>query len=523
MEEKEKILELSGITKAFPGVLANDHVSFDVAKGEIHALLGENGAGKSTLMSVLFGLYEPDEGTIAYKGKETKISSPREATRLKIGMVHQHFRLVENFTVLENIVLGEEETRKGLLDLGKARGKVEALSREYKFAIEPDAIVRSITVGMQQRVEILKMLYRDCELLIFDEPTAVLVPQETEQLMSIMKGLAHSGKSIIFITHKLNEIKQIADRCTVLRKGRAIATVDVASATLEGLSEMMVGRKVSLHLEKKEASPSLPVLEVRGLTVYASGSQKPKLDNVSFEVRQGEIVCIAGVDGNGQSELVRAVTGLAKASSGSVWLSGRDITNAPVRERILSGMSHIPEDRQKDGLVLGYSLAENMVLETYFTDAFQRWGFLNFAAIRSHTQRLIDKYDIRSGQGASALAVSMSGGNQQKAIIARELDAGPQLLVAVQPTRGLDVGTIEFVHSQIIRLRDEGKAILLVTLELEEVAELSDRILVIFEGAIVAEYSSEGVDMAQLGLSMAGAKRERGDGLGNRLERGTPD
>jgi len=505
----ENILELIGITKAFPGVVANDDISLEVRFGEIHALLGENGAGKSTLMSILFGLYEADSGKIIYKGKQANIKSPREATELKIGMVHQHFKLVGNFTVLENIVLGLEDTRFGLLDMRKARQKVLSLSDSYGFAIDPDLAADSITVGMQQRVEILKMLYRDCELLIFDEPTAVLIPQEITQLMSIMKSLARSGKSIIFITHKLNEIQQVADRCTVLRKGKAVATVNVGDVSQEYLSELMVGRKVSLHTEKPPLKTGEAVLEVQGLSVPSmENAKRPKVKNISFSVNRGEIVCIAGVDGNGQEELVRAIAGLMKPTSGRIWLCGKEVTHARVRERSVSGMSHIPEDRQRDGLVLDYTLEENLILQTYFSDAFERGGFFRFPAIRGFAERLIEAYDIRAGSGASSRMGSMSGGNQQKAIVAREIDKEPELLIAVQPTRGLDIGAIEYIRRKIVEERSDGKAILLVSLELEEVMELSDRILVIFEGEITGQFAQGEIDFGEIGMYMNGSKRQ---------------
>ncbi|MCL1802695.1 MAG: ABC transporter ATP-binding protein [Eubacteriaceae bacterium] len=512
MNSQENILELVNITKAFPGVLANDGISFDVKYGEIHALLGENGAGKSTLMSILFGLYEPDSGYIVYKGEQVQIKSPRQATNLRIGMVHQHFKLVGSFTVLENIVLGDEIVNKGFLDMQKARQKVLELSEEYQFYIQPDELVDNITVGMQQRVEILKMLYRQCELLIFDEPTAVLIPQEIAQLMAIMKRLAASGKSIIFITHKLNEIKEAANRCTVLRKGKAVATVQVSSTSEAALSEMMVGRKISRHVKKGELEAKEAVLSVSGLTIAGSAKgEKAKVDNVSFEVRRNEVVCIVGVDGNGQGEIVRAICGLIKPTSGKVLLFGQDITSTSVRSRTAFGISHVPEDRQREGLVLGYSLSENLILETYYRYPFQNRGFLSPSAIAGNAARLIEEYDIRAGKGAQTIMASMSGGNQQKAIIARELDLDPELLVAVQPTRGLDVGAIEYIHQNIIKQRNEGKAVLLVTLELDEAFELSDRLLVAFEGKITGSFKTGDISAAELGLYMSGAKNNQKD------------
>ena len=503
------IIEMLDITKEFPGIKANDSVTLQIRKGEIHALLGENGAGKSTLMSVLFGLYQPDGGCIKVRGKEVKINNPLDANALGIGMVHQHFKLVHNFTVLQNIVLGKEDTHGGFLEMKKARKKVMELSEKYHLSVDPDAKIQDITVGMQQRVEILKMLYRDNDILIFDEPTAVLTPQEIDELMSIMKELVSEGKSIIFITHKLNEIKAVADRCSVLRRGRYIGTVDVASTDKEALSEMMVGHKVQLTVEKKEATPGDVVLDVKNLVVKdkKQGHSKDVIKNVSIQVRKGEIVCIAGIDGNGQTELVEAVTGMIKADEGTITLNGKDVTKESIRYRNTHGMSHIPEDRHKHGLVLDYSLEDNLVLQDYFEPRFQNHGFIKHAEVEKYAKDLIEEYDIRSGQGVDTITRSMSGGNQQKAIIARELTKKHDLLVAVQPTRGLDVGAIEFIHKQIVKERDEGAAVLLVSLELEEVMNLSDRILVIYEGEIVGELNPKTTTIQELGLYMAGSKK----------------
>ena len=503
-------IEMLNITKVFPGIIANDNITLQLKKGEIHALLGENGAGKSTLMSVLFGMYQPEEGIIKKDGKEVKINDPNDANDLGIGMVHQHFKLVECFSVLDNIILGVEPTTKGgFLRKDEARKKVMELSEKYGLQVDPDAIIEDITVGMQQRTEILKMLYRDNEILIFDEPTAVLTPQEIEELMQIMKNLAAEGKSILFISHKLNEIMAVADRCTVLRKGKYIGTVETKDTTPEALSAMMVGRNVNFHVEKKPATPGEVVLEVENLTVVSRGAhKKDAVKNVSFNVRAGEIVCIAGIDGNGQTELVYGITGLEPVKSGTVKLQGRDITKATIRQRSTSGMSHIPEDRHKHGLVLDYSLEYNLILQTYFGDEFTtKAGFLKRGPIREYAERLIEEYDIRSGQGPITAARSMSGGNQQKAIIAREVDKKPELLVAVQPTRGLDVGAIESVHKQLIAQRDAGKACLLVSLELDEVMDVPDRILVMYEGEIVGELDPKKTTQEELGLYMAGAKR----------------
>ena len=506
----ETVIEMRGITKTFPGIVANDSISIDLRRGEIHALLGENGAGKSTLMSILFGLYGPDEGTILKDGEVVQINGPNDATRLGIGMVHQHFKLVHNFTVLENIVLGVETTRRGFLRMEKARDRVVELSRQYGLAIDPDAYISDITVGMQQRVEILKMLYRENEILIFDEPTAVLTPQEIDELMGIMKGLVAEGKSILFITHKLAEIKRVADRCTVLRRGRLIETVDVATAEVEQLSEMMVGRKVSLLVEKPEVETGRIVLDVKGVTVKGKTHGKPVVKNVSFNVKAGEIVCIAGIDGNGQSELVYALTGIQPASEGSIMLDGTEVVRAHIRFRSDEGMAHIPEDRHRHGLVLDYNLAFNLVLQTYYTPRFQKSGFLRFNEIYRYADELIDRFDIRSGQGARTPTRSMSGGNQQKAIVAREIDRKPKLLVAVQPTRGLDVGAIEYIHKQLVNERSLGAGVLLVSLELDEVMNVSDRILVMYEGEIVADVRPEDVTLQELGLYMSGSKRSIG-------------
>lgn len=501
------IIEMVGITKVFPGIIANDDVTLQLKNGEIHALLGENGAGKSTLMSVLFGMYQPEKGVIKKNGQEVKIHDPNDANRLGIGMVHQHFKLVHNFTVLENIILGVETTQGGFLKMDKAREKVLALSERYGFRVDPDARISDITVGMQQRVEILKMLYRDNEILIFDEPTAVLTPQEIEEFMKIMRNLAKEGKSILFITHKLNEIKAVADRCTVLRKGKYVGTIEVSETSKEQMSEMMVGRKVNLKIDKKDAELGDVIFDVQNLSVKSPYTEKMVVNNVSFSIRAGEIVCIAGIDGNGQSELVYALTGLIPMDSGSIRLNNKDITRASIRERSVSGIGHIPEDRHKHGLVLDYNLAYNLVLQSYFSSRFQSNGFLKYDEIYKYADSLIDKFDIRSGQGARTIARNMSGGNQQKAIVAREIDRIPELLIAVQPTRGLDVGAIEYIHKKLVAERDGGKGILLVSLELDEVMNISDRILVIYEGEIVADLNPKEVTVQELGLYMAGSKR----------------
>lgn len=503
----EYVIEMNHITKEFGNFKALDDVTFKVKKGEVHALLGENGAGKSTLMSVLFGLYQAEKGEIKINGEVVKINNPNDANALNIGMVHQHFKLVHNFTVLESIVLGRETIKNGFLKMDDARKKVVDLSNRYNLKIDPDAYIADITVGMQQRVEILKMLYSDNNILIFDEPTAVLTPQEIEELMKIMKNLVDEGKSIIFISHKLNEIKEVANRCSVLRKGKYIGTVDVDTTTKEEMSEMMVGRKVNFHLDKKEMKPGETVLELKNLTIKSKLCKKDVVNNVSFKARKGEILCVAGIDGNGQSELVYGITGLMPINGGQIILNGEDITKKSIRKRSIAGMSHIPEDRHKHGLVLDYNLQQNAVLQTYFEPRFQNHGFIKFGAVRQYAQKLIKQYDIRSGQGEDSIVRDMSGGNQQKVIVARELDRNPEVVVAVQPTRGLDVGATEYIHKQLIAQRDAGKAVLLVSLELDEVMDVSDRIVVMYEGEIVADLNPKEITVQELGLYMAGSKR----------------
>ena len=502
------IIEMLNITKEFPGIKANDNVTLQLRRGEIHALLGENGAGKSTLMSILFGLYQPTSGTIRMNGKEVHINNPNDANDLHIGMVHQHFKLVECFSVLDNIILGVEPAKGLFLEKKEARERVMALSDKYGLKVEPDALVSDITVGMQQRTEILKMLYRDNDVLIFDEPTAVLTPQESGELLKIMKNFAREGKSILFITHKLNEIMEVADRCTILRKGKYIGTVDIRDTTKEELSRMMVGRDVRFSVEKKPAQPGETVLKVEHMTVPGKVHGKYAVRDISFQVRRGEIVCIAGIDGNGQSELVQALTGLEEISAGKVIFEGKDITNASIRKKSGAGMSHIPEDRHKHGLVLDYTLEQNMVLQRYREPEFRKAGFIRNRAVRAYSDRLIGQYDVRSSQGSSTIVRSMSGGNQQKAVIAREIDKDPELLVAVQPTRGLDIGAIEYIHSQLVAQRDSGKAVLLVSLEMDEVMDVSDRILVMYEGELVGQFDPSHVTVEELGLYMAGAKRD---------------
>ncbi len=499
-------IEMLNITKRFPGIIANDNITLQLKRGEIHALLGENGAGKSTLMSVLFGLYQAEEGIIKKDGREVTIKNPNDANDLGIGMVHQHFKLVQCFTVLQNIILGVETTKNGVLQMDEARKKVMALSEKYGLMVDPDALIQDITVGMQQRTEILKMLYRDNEILIFDEPTAVLTPQEITELMQIMKNLAKEGKSILFISHKLNEIMEVADRCSVLRRGKYIGTVNIKDTTQEELSRMMVGRDVQLVVEKGPSHPGEVILDVQHMTVASKVHANNAVKDVSLQVHAGEIVCIAGIDGNGQTEFVYGLSGLEPLVSGTITLCGQDVTKSSIRERAFN-MSHIPEDRHKHGLVLDYSLEYNIALQRYWEPEFTSKGFLNQKAIRSYAEKLIEENDVRSGQGPVTVARSMSGGNQQKAIIAREIDKEHKLLLAVQPTRGLDVGAIEGVHRNLIRERDEGKAVLLVSLELEEVMNVSDRILVMYEGEIVGDLDPKQITVEELGLYMAGAKR----------------
>ena len=504
----EYVIEMLHITKEFPGIKANDDITLQLKRGEIHALLGENGAGKSTLMSVLFGLYHPEKGEIRKDGEVVAINSPNDATALHIGMVHQHFKLVDVFTVLDNIILGAEDTKFGFLSRKEARARVKELSERYGLHVDLDAKIEDITVGMQQRTEILKMLYRENEVLIFDEPTAVLTPQEIVELMDIIRGLAREGKSILFISHKLNEIMEVSDRVSVLRRGKYIGTVNTAETTKEELSRMMVGRPVQLVVDKTDAAPGEPVLQIEHLSVASKLHKNDAVHDVSLCARRGEIVCIAGIDGNGQSEFVQALTGLETCREGKITLLGKDITHSSIRARSAAGMSHIPEDRHKHGLVLKNTLEQNLVLQKYFEPRFQKNGFIRFDEVRSYAEELIERYDIRSGQGPVTTAAGMSGGNQQKAIVAREIDRDLPLIVAVQPTRGLDVGAIEFIHKDLVNQRDKGKAILLVSLELEEVMSLSDRILVMYEGELVGEFDPKKISVEELGLYMAGAKRQ---------------
>lgn len=503
------IIEMLGITKEFPGIKANDNITLQLKRGEIHALLGENGAGKSTLMSVLFGLYQPEKGVIKKDGIEVKINNPNDANALKIGMVHQHFMLVEVFTVLQNIILGAEKTKAGILQTDEARKKVLHLSEKYGLKVDPDALVQNITVGMQQRIEILKMLYRDNDILILDEPTAVLTPQEINELMDIMLAFKAEGKSILFITHKLNEIMAVADRVTVLRKGKYIGTVDTKDTTKEDLSRMMVGRDIESTIPKPELNLEDDVLKVKNLNVFSKSKNKYVVKDVSFSVKKGEILCIAGIEGNGQSQLISAITGIGKMNSGTVELDGKDITHASIRNKCIAGMAHVPEDRHKHGLVLDYTLEQNIILRRYWQDEYQKNGFIKFNKVRDFASKIIKQYDVRSGQGNNTIARSMSGGNQQKAIVGREIDYAQKLLITVQPTRGLDVGAVDYIHRQIINERNNGKAVLLVSLELDEVINVPDRILVMYEGEIVGEFKPSETTVQELGLYMAGAKKQK--------------
>lgn len=550
-EQFENVIELKHITKVFPGIKANDDISLTLRKGEIHALLGENGAGKSTLMSVLFGLYQQDGGEIYVRGEKVKIKNPNDATRYGIGMVHQHFKLVGCYTALQNIILGYEPVTKafGFLKPKSVRQSLLDLCEKFHFKVDLDKKIDNMPVGEQQKVEILKMLYRNNDILIFDEPTAVLTPQEIEELMQSMKQLVSEGKSILFISHKLNEIMEVSDRVTVLRKGRCLGTLNTKDTDVNELSRLMVGRDVKLVTDKKPSTPGKPILEVNNLVVHDKEKKKDLIKNISFKVRQGEVVCVAGIEGNGQTDLVYALTGLSKIKSGEAILHDvpianympkdvkkkikaekkiikqckKDGTEIPpsevpqtidvhleklsIREKSTCGISHIPEDRQKYGLALDFNLKDNLVLQRYFTKEFQAGGFIKERAKEEYAYRLIEQYDIRSSLGPKTTVRSMSGGNQQKAIIARELDRDSSLLIAVQPTRGLDVGAIEYIHKQIIKHRDENAAVLLVSLELDEVMNLSDRILVMYNGEIVGEFDPKKTNVNELGLYMSGAKR----------------
>jgi simple sugar transport system ATP-binding protein len=505
MAEQPVVLELRGITKRFPGIVANDGIDFDLRRGEVHALLGENGAGKSTLMNVLYGLYHPDEGEIRVNGESVRMASPQEAIARGIGMVHQHFMLIPVMTVAENIVLATEPRQAGvLLDYDEARSRVRKLAGQFGFAIDPDARIQDITVGQQQRVEILKALYRKADILILDEPTAVLTPQEAGELFGILRSLQSKGMSIIFISHKLNEVLEIADRITVLRRGKLIETLPAAGATEAGLARLMVGREVLLRVEKGEPDPQEPLLRVEDLHVKDERGIE-KVRGVSFDVSASEILGIAGVDGNGQTELIDAITGLLRPESGRVTVEGADVTAANARRHFDIGVGHIPEDRQRRGLILDFSIAENIGLHEFRKAPDSRFGWLFPRRLIERARRLIKEFDVRGG-GPKTPGGSLSGGNQQKVILAREIDRDPRVLIAAQPTRGLDVGAIEFVHRRLVEERDEGRAVLLVSLELEEVLSLADRILVIYEGEIAGEFPPTATE-EELGVAMTGGGR----------------
>lgn len=507
MTQEHFVIEMRDITKSFGTFKANDQVNLQVKKGEIHALLGENGAGKSTLMNMLSGLLEPTAGDILLKGEVVKITSPTKANQLGIGMVHQHFMLVDAFTVTENIILGNELSRAGVLNRKEARAEILRVSEQYGLQVDPDALVSDISVGMQQRVEILKTLYRGAEVLIFDEPTAVLTPQEIDELIAIMHGLVKEGKSIILITHKLDEIKAVADRCTVIRRGKGIGTVDVKDVSSQQLADMMVGRSVSFKTDKKPADPQEVVLSVENLVVKENRGLEA-VKNLSLEVRAGEVLGIAGIDGNGQSEFIQALTGLRKVESGKITIDGEDITNLRPRKITEAGVGHVPEDRHKYGLVLEMSVAENMALQTYYKEPFSKMGVLNYSEINYHARDLITEFDVRTVNELVA-AKALSGGNQQKAIIAREIDRDPNLLIVANPTRGLDVGAIEFIHKRIIEQRDKFKAVLLISFELEEILNVSDRIAVFHDGKIVGIVNADETSEQELGLLMAGSSLEK--------------
>ncbi|WP_410501475.1 ABC transporter ATP-binding protein [Exiguobacterium acetylicum] len=503
----EYVIEMLNIRKEFGSFVANDNITLQLRKGEIHALLGENGAGKSTLMNVLFGLYQPEAGEIRVRGEKVNITSPNVANDLGIGMVHQHFMLVQNFTVTENIILGAEPRSGIKIDRASAREKVRQISEQYGLAVDPDAKIEDISVGMQQRVEILKTLYRGADILIFDEPSAVLTPQEIKELIQIMNRLIAEGKSIILITHKLKEIMEVADRCTTIRRGKYIGTVDIdETMTQSRLAEMMVGREVNFNAEYSKATPQELVLDIKDLVVKDSRGIKA-VDGLNLDIRAGEIVGIAGIDGNGQTELIEAITGLRKADSGEIFLNNKSIKNLKPRKVTESGVGHIPQDRHKHGLVLDYSIGHNMVLQTYYKQPYSKAGIMNYKQVMEKAQTLIEKFDVRT-PSPETFARALSGGNQQKAIIAREVDRSPDLLIAAQPTRGLDVGAIEFIHEQLVLEREKGRAVLLISFELEEILQVSDRIAVLYEGKTVAFLDPKETNEIELGFLMAGGKKE---------------
>ena len=503
----ENVIEMREITKVFGEFVANDKINLELRKGEIHALLGENGAGKSTLMNMLAGLLEPTSGEIVVNGQVVKLDSPSKAASLGIGMVHQHFMLVEAFTVAENIILGSELTKNGVLDIARATREINELSERYGLAVDPSAKVADISVGAQQRVEILKTLYRGADILIFDEPTAVLTPSEIDELMAIMKNLVKEGKSIILITHKLDEIRAVSDRVTVIRRGKSIETVEIAGSTNADLAEMMVGRSVSFKTEKQEAQPKEVILSIKDLVVNENRGV-PAVKNLSLDVRAGEIVGIAGIDGNGQSELIQAITGLRKIESGSVELKGQSIVGLHPRQITEMSVGHVPEDRHRDGLVLEMMISENIALQTYYKEPLSKKGILNYTNIIGYAKQLMQEFDVRAASEIVP-ASALSGGNQQKAIIAREVDRNPDLLIVSQPTRGLDVGAIEYIHKRLIQERDNGKAVLVVSFELDEILNVSDRIAVIHDGKIQGIVTPETTNKQELGVLMAGGELEK--------------
>ena len=522
-------IEMLGITKRFGNILANDHIDIRLKKGHILALCGENGAGKSTIMSILFGLYEPDSGIIKKDGKVVKITNPNDATKLNIGMVHQHFKLVDTFSVLQNIILGDETLKEykdnlnffkksfnwlnkhilKLIDYKKAREEVNKIIEQYDLHVDLDKKIKDISMEMQQKVEIIKMLYRKNDILIFDEPTAVLTEQEIQDFLNILRNLKKEGKSIIFISHKLNELFAVCDEITVIRKGQYIDTLNIKDTSKEEISALMVGRKVEIYNSKTKKKPLDEILRVEHLTMVDPFSKKKIVNDISFNVRKGEIVTLAGIDGNGQQEVIYGITGIKKIQDGTILLNNKDISSFSIREKIKAGLSHIPEDRHKYGLVLDYSIYENSVLDRYYEKEFSKYLFLNQKTIKKYADELIEKYDIRSSGDGNTLVRSMSGGNQQKIIIGREIERDTDLLIAVQPTRGLDIGAIETIHQLLLKQREENKAILLVSLELDQVFSLSDRILVMFEGEIVGEFTPDKVSKETLGLYMSGAKKDK--------------
>ncbi|MDO4666975.1 MAG: ABC transporter ATP-binding protein [Streptococcus sp.] len=505
----ENVIEMREITKIFGEFVANDHINLSLRRGEIHALLGENGAGKSTLMNMLAGLLEPTSGEILVNGKAVKLDSPSKASSLGIGMVHQHFMLVEAFTVAENIILGSEITNKGILDIKKANKEIKELSEKYGLLVDPTAKIEDISVGAQQRVEILKTLYRGADILIFDEPTAVLTPAEIDELMVIMKNLVKEGKSIILITHKLDEIRAVSDRVTVIRRGKSIETVDTKGSTNQDLAEMMVGRSVSFTTDKIPSNPKDVVLSIKNLVVNENRGI-PAVKNLSLDIRAGEIVGIAGIDGNGQSELIQAITGLRKIKEGTVTIKGKEVVGLSPRKITEMKVSHVPEDRHRDGLVLNMSISENIALQTYYKEPLSKNGILNYANIHSYARKLMEEFDVRAAS-EYVPASALSGGNQQKAIIAREIDRDPDLLIVSQPTRGLDVGAIEYIHKRLIEERDKGKAVLVVSFELDEILNVSDRIAVIHDGKIQGIVTPEQTNKQELGILMAGGEIKKGE------------